>query len=81
MGATTIAVETRLERHLEKYYGNKFTSKATDWELFIEITCDSMKQALLIEGHIKRMKSKKYILNLRKFPDIAEKLKIKYAVQ
>jgi putative endonuclease len=37
-----------------------------------------MKQAFQIEKHIKRMKSKKYIKDLKKFPDISEKLKLKY---
>lgn len=78
-GATTIAAEKRLERHTEKYYANKFTSKIADRELFLTIECISMKQAMLIERHIKRMKSKKYIADLKKFPSIFEKLKLKYS--
>ncbi len=78
IGATTISTENRLDRHLEKYYDGKFTSKIADWELFLEFRCASMKQALLIESHIKKMKSKKYITDLKKFPSIFEKLKIKY---
>jgi len=35
-------------------------------------------QARMIETHIKRMKSRKYIENLMKYPAIAEKLKEKY---
>ena len=77
-GATTLAAENRLERHLEKYYENKFTGKISDWELFFEIDCDSMKQAMQIEKHIKKMKSKKYLNDLKKFPEISEKLKMKY---
>ena len=78
-GATTIAVEDRLERHLVKYYENKFTAKIQDWEVFFEIECESMKQAFKIEKHIKRMKSKKYITDLKKYPAISEKLKLKYS--
>ncbi|MBL0180961.1 MAG: GIY-YIG nuclease family protein [Chitinophagaceae bacterium] len=78
-GATTIKTEKRLNRHLDEYYENKFTSKLKDWELFLEIECFSMKQALLIEKHIKRMKSKVYIANLKKHPLIIGRLKEKYS--
>ena len=78
-GATSIAVENRLERHLVKYYENKFTAKEQDWEVFFVIDCETMKQAFQIEKHIKRMKSKKYINDLKKFPGISEKLKIQYS--
>lgn len=78
-GATAITAETRLERHLAKYYENKFTGKISDWQLFLEIECNTMKQALQIEKHIKKMKSKKYIADLKKYPEISEKLKIKYS--
>ena len=77
-GATTLAAENRLERHLEKYYENKFTGKISDWELFFEIDCNSMKQALQIEKHIKKMKSKKYLVDLKQFPEMSERLKTKY---
>ena len=78
-GATSIAVENRLERHLVKYYENKFTAKEQDWEVFFVIDCETMKQAFQIEKHIKRMKSKKYINDLKNFPGISEKLKIQYS--
>ena len=78
-GATIIAVESRLERHLAKHYENNFTTKTQDWELFFEIECDSMNQAFKIEKHIKGMKSKKYITDLKKYSAISEKLKLKYS--
>ena len=56
----------------------KFTAKANDWMLFFTIKCNSKKQALSIEKHVKRMKSKKYIQNLKKYPEIIEKLLLKY---
>ena len=79
-GATSMKPEERLRRHIEGYYEKKFTKKVKDWELFLQIECVSMKQALLIEKHIKKMKSKIYIGNLKKFSSIIEKLKIKYSV-
>ena len=78
-GATTIEPKLRLERHNNGYYDKKFTGKAKDWELFLHIECVSMKQATEIEKHVKKMKSKIYIKNLKSFPAIAEKLKIRYS--
>jgi putative endonuclease len=48
----------------------KFTAKAKDWELFLKIKCDSKRQGLQIEKHIKKMKSKVYIVNLKRYPEI-----------
>ena len=56
----------------------KFTANAKDWELFHEFACDSKQQALAIESHIKRMKSSVYIQNLKKYPEIVEKLRKRY---
>ena len=79
-GSTSLLASERIERHLEKYYGNnKFTSKVNDWELFYTIPCETRSQALKIERYIKKMKSAKYIRNLVKYPDIAIKLKIRFA--
>jgi putative endonuclease len=79
VGATRISKDERLERHLSKYYGNtKFTAKYNDWELFYSIHCDSYKQALAIETHIKKMKSKTYIKNLILYPEITDKLLAQY---
>ena len=80
IGSTMLDPLERLERHQFNYYGNrKFTAKATDWDEFIDISCSSIEQARKIEKHIKEMKSKSYILNLKKYPEIIEKLKTKYA--
>ena len=78
IGATTVSVEERLHRHLEHYYENKFTAGINDWEIFFQTQCATIQQSMLIERHIKKMKSKTYIRNLKKFPEIIEKLKIKY---
>ena len=34
---------------------------------------------MAVEEHIKSMKSKKYIQNLKKYPEMVEKLKDKYS--
>ena len=79
IGATRLNPTLRKERHLSEYYGSsKFTVKATDWNLYFEIECTSFTQALKIENHIKRMKSKSYIRNLHKYQEMTEKLLEKY---
>ena len=78
-GLTALALEERLQNHISKKYSNlNFTQKADDWELFSFIPCESLSQARLIELHIKKMKSKIYIHNLKKYPEIAENLLSKY---
>jgi len=79
IGATTETAELRLERHKNGYYQNKFTSQASDWEMFLSFQCDSNRQAFAIEQHIKKMKSATYIHNLKKYPEMIEKLKLKYS--
>jgi len=48
--------------------------QADDWELFFTIECDSRKQPVNIEDHMKKMKSSKYIRNLTIYPEIAKKI-------
>ena len=56
---------------------NSFTKIAEDWELFLKIECKDIFEARKIERHIKKMKSKKYLENLKKYPEIIKKLKEK----
>jgi putative endonuclease len=74
----TIDLGKRLIEHNNGTYDKAFTKKANDWSIFLLISCDDKKQALLIEKHIKRMKSRVYIENLKKYPLIVKKLKDKY---
>ena len=68
----------RQQWHLNKLFRRNFTVQADDWELFFAIECDTRKQAVNIEAHIKKMKSSKYIRNLTIYPEIAKKLVEKY---
>jgi len=61
------------------YGENHFTAKASDWVLVLSISCTSISQARKIELHLKRMKSKIYLNNLCKFPEMIEKLLFKYS--
>jgi len=69
----------RFEHHLQKVFPRSFTSNSDDWRLFLLLENLSYAQARSIESHIKKMKSKVYIRNLVKYPDILVKLKERYA--
>jgi len=77
IGATSDEVEFRLEKQLKKHYGSSYCASKNDWQIFLQIHCQSMHQALKIEKHIKNMKSKKYINDLKTYPDIIERLRDK----
>jgi len=80
IGSTILNPEERLRRHLIDYYGNnKFTSMVKDWEIFFVIECSTLVQARKIEQHLKRMKSKKYIRNLKNYPEIMVSLLKRYS--
>ena len=64
----------RLDEHLQGIFADSFTSKAPDWELFLRIDNLTYQQARLIELHIKKMKSKVYIENLKKYEEIQNRL-------
>ena len=79
IGSTILPPDDRLIRHLEKYYGStKFTAKVSDWKIFFTLECETLEQAKKIESHVKRMKSKRYIENLVKYPEISLRLLEKY---
>ncbi|WP_209332862.1 GIY-YIG nuclease family protein [Lunatimonas salinarum] len=80
-GITTLTVEERFSSHIQKRYGKlNFTQKADDWQIFWYLECSSFKQARNVELHIKKMKSKVYIQNLKKYPEIGCKLLSKYKI-
>lgn len=75
IGACQESILERIEKHNEHTYGNhRFTSAAADWTLFLRIDATDYSQAIRIERKIKSMKSKVYIQNHKKYPDLIEKL-------
>jgi len=64
--------------HQSKKYKDSFTARASDWILFFTIDKMTLNQSRHIEVHIKKMKSRKYIQNIKGFPEMIEKLKRKY---
>jgi putative endonuclease len=76
IGITHDNLEERIAKHNSRFYkGNHFTAKANDWELYIKIEVDQYKNAMWIEKKIKSMKSRRYIENLKKYPEIIDKLR------
>ena len=73
-----VDLQVRLNDHRSKRIIDGFTAKADDWELFFLIEELEYKQARKVESHIKRMKSKQYILNLKKYEELTGKLVEKY---
>jgi putative endonuclease len=68
----------RLDLHQQKFFKGSFTVQAKDWATYLIIDCVSRVQSVNIESHIKRMKSRKYILNLNQYPEMIEKLKKRF---
>ena len=69
-------LEERIENHNHGTYGKTtYTSIATDWELFMDIGSTDFSHARRLELKIKSMKSKTYILNLKKYPELVDKIK------
>ncbi|MEY2869160.1 MAG: hypothetical protein RIR01_1640 [Bacteroidota bacterium] len=75
----TSDMELRLQWHNSGLFKKAHTKIANDWILFRIIECTDIFQARKIERHIKNMKSKAYISNLKKHPEISEKLLLKYS--
>ncbi|MES3017137.1 MAG: GIY-YIG nuclease family protein [Bacteroidota bacterium] len=68
----------RIGQHLNKDFINSFTAKADDWTLFYFKDNLEYRQARSIERQIKEMKSKLYLHNLKKYPEMMEKLLLRY---
>lgn len=71
-------IESRIDMHNQKEFSGSFATQCNDWGLYFTMECNSRRQAILIEKHVRRMKSRKYLANLKTYPEIVEKLKEKY---
>ena len=74
----TKSLATRLDYHHIKEFPNSYTAKYADWELYFLIENLQPGVAVKIERHIKRMKSRIFLQNLKKYPEISEKLRAMY---
>jgi len=73
-----VNIEKRIKEHNSGFYKKAFTSKSNDWKLFLKISWKDRVQAIKIEALIKSMKSRRYINNLKDYPEIVNKLKQRY---
>ena len=71
-------LEERINKHRNKEYSDSFTGKADDWIIYFVLDDLSYEQSRAIEKHIKQMRSKIYIENLKKYSEISLKLLEKY---
>jgi putative endonuclease len=72
-------LEERLSQHNSGFFKNSHTHLTNDWKVFHSISCQTRKQAVNIESHIKRARKRKYLEDLQKYPEISKKLIEKYS--
>jgi len=71
----TSDIEERILLHNTGHFGGKsYTHITSDWVQYLLIPCETITQAIYIESKIKKMKSRKYIENLNKYPEMIEKI-------
>ena len=74
VGACQI-LDERISIHNKGTYGKAtYTSTAKDWELFVDIVSEDFPHARRLELKIKSMKSRPFILNLKKYPELLQKI-------
>jgi putative endonuclease len=79
IGKTTNLPSDRLKIHLTDFYEKrKYTQIADDWNIFWALECGSIEIAGRIERHVKKMKSRKYLENLKAYPELGQKLLQKF---
>ena len=71
-------LKIRLQDHIDGKYKGSYTYRAKGWKVFLSIKDLRYEQARRIEAHIKRMKSRKYIKDLARYPEMVCNLKDKY---
>ena len=76
IGVTHQSMNQSLDSHNTGKYSKSFTSKANDWEVFLTLAGEDYAHAIRIERKIKRMKSRKYLINLKKYPELLDKDRI-----
>ncbi len=70
--------DTRIKQHNTHHFSTSFTSISDDWIEFYTVEVMDLTTARKIEKHLKQMKSRIYLKNLKKYPEIMEKLIKRY---
>ena len=73
-------LQQRIHQHNNPIRLKKFTAKGIPWQLFIAIPCSSKEHALKLEKAIKAKKSRVFIENLKRYPELVEKIKTQTSV-
>ncbi len=71
-------IVARIRDHNSGVYSTGYTKRSDDWKVYFKIDELEYGQSRKIESHIKRMKSRVYIANIKAYPEITEKLKLRY---
>ncbi|HIP48344.1 MAG TPA: hypothetical protein EYG92_05195 [Lutibacter sp.] len=75
VGVTQESVSLRIQKYNQKEYGTQsFTVQTNVWDLFLFIKTSNYKHALRLERKIKSMKSSLFIRNLKKYPELIDKI-------
>ena len=69
-----VDILVRIDQHLSEYFPGAFTGNAKDWIIYFHLDGLGYQQARKIEAHIKRMESKKFIENLKTYPELSARL-------
>jgi putative endonuclease len=77
---STLDLNLRLQYHHEKEFRNSFKAKCNDWEQYLTISVNDNTIARKVELHIKKIESKTYINNLKRYPEMIQKLILKYSI-
>ena len=72
-------IDERLKIHNTKELNTNYTKSGIPWEIYYSIEVTNRIVARKIETHIKKMKSKTYIKNLKQYPEITLKLMSQYS--
>ena len=75
----TYEIQQRLMFHNSRDDNTNSTKSGIPWVLFLAIQVENRSVARKIETHIKRMKSKTYIRNLKQYPEMQLTLIKKYS--
>lgn len=67
-----------MDQHNTHFFAKSFTTRAKDWNIYLQIVCRDKNQAQKVEAHLKRMKSRHYLQNLKKYPKMQEDLLKRY---
>jgi putative endonuclease len=74
-GACNENLNSRIQKHNSAFYGKThFTASASDWIVFLSVSTQTYQHAIRLERKIKAMKSRKYIENLKKYPELLHKI-------